>query len=98
VLHALTERLWPRLGSPRAWRRSTRQIFLLSLPVSLPLWLAAIIIRSVLILLGVAVLSLREFWSAPPKRRVSYYARDEHDSSAPVRLTIRRGASRRFFL
>jgi hypothetical protein len=57
-----------RLTSPRTWQVSVRRIFLIGLPVTVPLWLAA--------LLGVLIASaihdfmrpVREFWTAPPRQ------------------------------
>ena len=97
MLHSLTENFWPRLGAPRSWRKSTRKGFVLLLPIALPLWVAAILLRSVLILLGVAALFVREFWSAPSKRRVSYYSGRSDDLESPSRIKIRRGIGGRFF-
>jgi hypothetical protein len=98
VLHSLTANFWPRLGTPRSWRKSTRKGFVLLLPIALPLWVAAILLRSILILLGVAALFVREFWSAPSKRRVSYYAERSDDLEPTAsRIKIRRGIGGRFF-
>jgi hypothetical protein len=97
LLQALTEHFWPRLGVPRSWRRSTRQAFVLLLPITLPLWLAALLLRSVLILLGVAVLFVHRFWTAPSKRRVSYYAEELGARELSARIVLRRGVGGRFF-
>lgn len=66
-------RLWKRLKSPLSWSRTTRRLFLLATPISLPLWLGALAMVGLLLTLRASVRPLVAFWSDPPKRRHSYY-------------------------
>jgi hypothetical protein len=99
VKHKMTGRRWPRLGSPRSWRRSTRRLFLLLLPVTFPLWIVALALRSVFGILGDGLSVAAKFWNDPPRQRVRYYIVDHPDESEAenlVRLRIKRSDTRRY--
>jgi hypothetical protein len=96
----MTGRLWPRLGSPRSWRRSTRRLFLLLSPVTLPLWVVALIVRSVLDMIRDGLFVIAKFWNDPPRQRVRYHIVDHPDEPGAeaenlVRLRIKRSDTRR---
>jgi len=57
-----------RTFSPRSWRRRTRRLFLLTLPISVPLWFALVAALGIGICLRDLTGPLVKFWNAPPKR------------------------------
>ena len=64
-----------RITQPSSWQIRTRRRFLLTLPIALPLWLAALV--AVLILVGLRKLAepVVKFWNDPPKLRYVYHKR-----------------------
>ena len=68
------DRVAARLRSPRAWRVRTRRLFLLTLPLSLPLWLLALVALGAVFAARAVFRPVVTFWNAPPKRgRYNYY-------------------------
>jgi len=90
--------LWPRLGSPRYWQRTTRRLFILFLPVSLPGWMIALLLKNALIALDYVGQFLWKFWNDPPKRRMHYYTEiPPHERRRHAKVTIERGKGERVF-
>lgn len=90
--------LWPKLASPRYWRRSTRRIFLIFIPVCLPLWLTALLLKGTILALGHLIYFLGKLWNDPPKYRVRYYAeRTAREPTKDAKVTIKRGSGERYF-
>jgi hypothetical protein len=67
------DRFLIKLRSPRSWRIRTRRIFLVLLPVSLPVWLLALLSFGIINGLRAGFRPIATFWTAPPKRPHSYY-------------------------
>ena len=67
------KRLLRRARRPLTWRVNTRRLFLLALPLALPVWLA----YTILLFCAVAVLEtvrpIIAFWCEPPRREPSYF-------------------------
>jgi hypothetical protein len=57
-----------RLSSPGSWAIRTRQLFLVTAPVSVPCWLVAALLANFALAVQQASLPLINFWNAPPKR------------------------------
>lgn len=55
------------LVSPLSWRTGVRRLFLLTLPISVPLWLGLMLFVGVLGLLHLIFRPIAIFWSAPPR-------------------------------
>jgi hypothetical protein len=76
--------------SPRSWPTRIRQAFLLTLPVSLPLWLAFVVLLGALFPARKLGKVVSHFWSAPPRPpRAGYYGygrRGKHQSLRHIRL------------
>lgn len=80
-------RLNDKLLSPLSWRTRTRRLFLLTFPISVPVWCAL----SILVLLGrgfhILVQPIVYFWTAPPKkRRRAYYGYRGKGIEKPARV------------
>lgn len=68
------DRFAARARSPRSWRIRTRRLFLLMLPLSLPLWLTLLAALGVVFTMRAIITPIMVFWNAPPKRaRYNYY-------------------------
>ena len=81
-----------RLPRPKTWSIAARRAFVLTLPVSVPVWLlamAGIVVGKVS--LG-AVRPLASFWNAPPEKlpRSRYYSYLASDSKKVVPLEAAR--------
>lgn len=61
------------LLSPRSWRVRTRRVFVIALPLSVPLWLSAILIISALRVSKLIAAPLLAFWNDEPTRISSSY-------------------------
>lgn len=61
------------LLSPRSWRVRTRRVFVIALPLSVPLWLSAILIISALRVSKLIAKPLLAFWNDEPTRISSSY-------------------------
>ena len=59
--------------SPRSWRVGTRRMFVITLPLSVPLWLSAILIVSVLRVFKLIAKPVLAFWNDEPTRISSSY-------------------------
>ena len=62
-------RLSARLFSPLSWRTGTRRAFLLTLPISLPVWIVLCILMVGAQGLALLAQPIVYFWMTPPKRR-----------------------------
>ncbi len=68
------DRMKRRLVSPRSWSFRTRRAFLLTLPLSVPLWLASVVVLATVLSVRSFWQPLVTFWNAPPTRnRDPYY-------------------------
>ena len=56
------------LLSPKSWRVGTRRMFVIALPLSVPLWLGAIFIVSVLRVSKLIAKPVLAFWNDEPTR------------------------------
>ena len=69
-------------------------------PICFPLWLAAIIVASVLAVTRDFAALIAKFWNDPPKRRVEYYLAERLNNVVPLnkanRVIIKRGTGARF--
>lgn len=61
------------LLSPRSWRVRTRRVFVIALPLSVPLWLSAILLISALRVSKLIAAPLLAFWNDEPTRISSSY-------------------------
>lgn len=68
-----------RLPLPKSWEMRTRRIFLATLPIALPLWIAALIAMGVLVSFRKLAEPLVKFWNDPPQRRYRYYAHSRNE-------------------
>lgn len=75
-----------RLLAPSSWRVRTRRVFVLTFPLSVPLWLGAIVGVGVLRVARFAGGPVTAFWNDPPKRLSSgsYGYSPRQESSAKV--------------
>jgi len=62
-----------RLGSPTSWKVGTRRVFVMTAPVSVPLWLLMLLGANLALGARDAWTPIAAFWSAPPKRLTSNY-------------------------
>lgn len=60
------------LVRPRFWPRWVRRVFLLLLPVTLPLWIALILVLWVMLAFRALWQPIVAFWSAPQRHRYDY--------------------------
>lgn len=65
-------RMARRLISPYSWKIRHRRLFLLTMPVSIPLWLGAFAALAIIVCAQKLAAPLGTFWSAPPKRIRSF--------------------------
>jgi hypothetical protein len=80
-------RLSARLFSPLSWRTGTRRTFLLTLPISLPVWIVLCILMVVARGLAMLAQPIVYFWTAPPKRRKhGYYGVRPHRPAKSARI------------
>ena len=61
------------LLSPKSWRVGTRRMFVVTLPLSVPLWLGAILFVSVLRVSTLIAKPVLAFWNDEPTRISSSY-------------------------
>jgi hypothetical protein len=59
-------------------------MFLLTLPLSVPLWLLAVIMVGIRGAMKEAYRPIRAFWSAPPRRHNDYYGYGHHHHRSKV--------------
>ena len=59
--------------SPRSWRVGTRRMFVITLPLSVPLWLSAILVVSIFRLSKLIAKPIWAFWNDEPTRISSSY-------------------------
>jgi len=78
-----------RLTSPSSWEIKSRRLFLLTLPVSLPLWLSALVAVGMLACLRKLVKPVVNFWNEPPKHRAGYYGYGYSDSARTTYNIVR---------
>ncbi|MEO7247009.1 MAG: hypothetical protein ABIW31_01025 [Novosphingobium sp.] len=64
---------WLRLLSPLSWSIAMRRLFLVTLPISIPVYVAVVIIMFVIMVVVAAAVPIIEFWSAPQQRLGSGY-------------------------
>lgn len=57
-----------RLLSPRSWRVGTRRVFAIAFPLSVPLWIAAIVVVSLAQVTKLVAKPLLSFWNDEPTR------------------------------
>lgn len=62
-----------RLLNPKSWRVRTRRLFALTFLVSVPLWLAAIVVLSLVQVFRLIAAPLLSFWNDEPTRISSGY-------------------------
>ena len=75
-----------RLSRPKTWSTKARRVFTLTLPVSLPLWLLALIGFGAAKLIREAFQPLVSFWNDPPQKlRRSKY--DYYQQSRSEKVT-----------
>jgi hypothetical protein len=74
---------------PRCWPRWVRRLFVLTLPIALPLWMVAALLLAVLSCLGEIAQPLHRFWSAPQRYRYSYSYYSYHPDLKPNPAEIR---------
>ena len=67
------DRVAVSLLSPRSWRVGTRRMFVITLPLSVPLWLSAILIVSLLRVSMLIAKPVLAFWNDEPTRISSSY-------------------------
>ena len=66
--------LWLRTVSPLSWPLGLRRAFLITAPLSFPLYLLLLAAMLALILVRAVVEPIAAFWSAPPEKlRSDYY-------------------------
>ena len=70
----MTTSVWRRLQYPMRWKVTTRRAFLLTFPLSLPLWIAALALVALLRGFGALLEPFDNFWNARPRRRVGYHS------------------------
>jgi hypothetical protein len=58
---------------PSYWAVSTRRVFLLALPVALPIWISLVAASLLVLLFQELMIPVLRFWSAPPKRKRGLY-------------------------
>lgn len=78
-----------RLLNPKSWRVRTRRIFALTFPLSVPLWLTAILLVSLAQMAKLIAKPFMSFWNDEPTRVSSNYtdyASRRSKSSDVVRL------------
>ena len=88
---------WLRLLSPLSWPIAIRRLFLLTLPISVPLYVAAVVVLFVVMLALATAEPIIQFWSAPQQRLGSGYGygygsekrrrkrrRDDDDADGPL--------------
>ena len=81
-----------QLRSPRSWRVSTRRFFLMLAPISIPVWIALVLVAEFGVMAGFVFEPLRAFWNDPPRRsRDSYHEYGySRDKSAMAEETARK--------
>lgn len=57
-----------RLLNPKSWRVSTRRLFAITFPLSVPLWIAAILVVSLVQVSKLIAKPLLSFWNDEPTR------------------------------
>ena len=62
-----------RLLNPKSWRVNTRRVFALTFPVSVPLWITAIVAVSLVQVARLVGAPLLSFWNDEPTRISSGY-------------------------
>ncbi len=68
------DNFWLWAVSPLSWPLGVRRAFLITLPLSLPLYLLLLVTMVVVMLIRAIVAPIAEFWNAPPEKlRSSYY-------------------------
>ncbi|MEO6041275.1 MAG: hypothetical protein ABIP41_05190 [Croceibacterium sp.] len=72
-----------RLAAPSSWQVRTRRLFAVTFPLSIPLWLIAVLAGNVLLVVLDIWGPLVRFWSAPPKRISSYNYSDYRSPARP---------------
>ena len=65
---------WLRLLSPLSWPIAIRRVILITLPISVLLYVAAVIIMFVVMLAVAIAVPIIAFWSAPQQRLRAGYA------------------------
>lgn len=61
-----------RIPSPASWEIRTRRLFLIGLPIALPLWIAVLIAIGAWACVRKLAEPVMKLWSDPPKRRYGY--------------------------
>lgn len=61
------------LLSPKSWRVRTRRVFVITVPLSVPLWLSAILIISIFRVSKLIAKPILAFWNDEPTRISSGY-------------------------
>jgi hypothetical protein len=61
-----------RLARPMTWSVRTRRLFVLLLPIAVPVWVAAFAAMVVGAIAGDICAAVRRFWSAPPRKRTRH--------------------------
>lgn len=87
-----------RLLNPKSWRVRNRRLFALTFPVSVPLWIAAIVIVSLVQVSKLVAAPLVSFWNDEPTRVSSGYydyASRRGRSGEVVRLKDKRSDRKR---
>ena len=70
-----------RLRKPITWPIALRRVFLVSLPIALPVWLISLLIMVAMGALKRIIAPFATFWNAPPKRlRNERYEYTPHSS------------------
>ena len=89
-MSAKLDQIWLRIITPLSWPLVMRRLFLLTLPISAPLYLLVIFAMIAVMALWLIWMQLSAFWNAPRRRvRSGYYAyetrrrRRSHTNDAP---------------
>ena len=83
------ERKFRRLKAPSSWRIGLRRGFVVTFPISIPLWAVTVLGLGLLVGIREAFEPLAGFWSDPPKRLPnsnyqSYGSRSNRDKVVPL--------------
>ena len=57
-----------RLSRPSTWSVWARRLFLVGLPIAIPLWLMAFVVLAASAILKSIMRSISSYWNDPPKR------------------------------